>query len=132
MEKVILTSGAELEITQAGAVVQFKLLQAVLNEVRAVDASALTSKTGDNLNFIKDLFCTFLCSEKILDALKPCLARTVYNGVKVKDINFFDDVRVMGDMLETLKEVARVNLAPFTKSLLLQLEEQGVSLGKKA
>lgn len=130
MEKVTLSSGALLEITESDILTQHKLFQQVCKEMRAVDVTALTSKKVD-LNFIKDLFCIILSSEEIYKLLEPMLRRATYNGAKINDFKFFDNPEAKPDFIEVLKEVARVNLAPFGKSVLSMLKEQGVDLTER-
>ena len=127
MEKVTLSSGAVLEITESDILTQHKLFQQVCKEMRAVDVTALTSKKLD-LNFIKDLFCIILSSEDLSKLIEPMLRRATYNGAKINDFKFFDNSEAKPDFIEVLKEVARVNLAPFGNSVLSMLKEQGVDL----
>lgn len=130
MEKVTLSSGALLEITESDILTQHKLFQQVCKEMRAVDVTALTSKKVD-LNFIKDLFCIILSSEEIYKLIEPMLRRATYNGAKINDFKFFDNPEAKPDFIEVLKEVARVNLAPFGRSVLSMLKEQGVDLTER-
>lgn len=130
-EKIILQSGAELEVTESDILTQHKLLNAVCQEVKGLDVSPLASGAQVNLNVIKDLFCIMLGSDKIANAIEPMLRRATYNGVKINDFKFFDNEQAKPDFLEVLKEVARVNLAPFGKFVLSQLKAQGVALGTK-
>ena len=129
-EKIILQSGAELEVTESDILTQHKLLNAVCQEVKGLDVSPLASAQV-NLNVIKDLFCIMLGSDKIANAIEPMLRRATYNGVKINDFKFFNNEQAKPDFLEVLKEVARVNLAPFGKFVLSQLKAQGVALGTK-
>lgn len=130
MEKVTLSSGAVIEVTESDILTQHKLFQQVCKEMRAVDVTALTSKKLD-LNFIKDLFCIVLSSDDLFKLIEPMLRRTTYNGVKVNDFKFFDNPEAKPDFIEVLKEVARVNLAPFGKAVVSMLKEQGVDLMEK-
>lgn len=130
MEKVTLSSGAVLEITESDILTQHKLFQQVCKEMRAVDVTALTSKKLD-LNFIKDLFCIILSSEDLSKLIEPMLRRATYNGAKINDFKFFDNSEAKPDFIEVLKEVARVNLAPFGKAVVSMLKEQGVDLMEK-
>ena len=130
MEKVTLSSGAVLEITESDILTQHKLFQQVCKEMRAVDVTALTSKKLD-LNFIKDLFCIILSSEDLSKLIEPMLRRATYNGAKINDFKFFDNPEAKPDFIEVLKEVARVNLAPFGKAVVSMLKEQGVDLMEK-
>lgn len=130
-EKIILQSGAELEVTESDILIQHKLLNAVCQEVKGLDVSPLASGAQVNLNVIKDLFCIMLGSDKIAEAIEPMLRRATYNGAKINDFKFFDNEKAKPDFLEVLKEVARVNLAPFGKFVLSQLKAQGVALGTK-
>lgn len=130
MERITLQSGAILEITESDIFPQHALLQAVTEVVGGIDLSPLTSKKV-NLNFIKDVFCKTIASEKVFKCIEPLLARVTYNGVKINDYTFFNNSSVKPDMLEVLKEVARVNLAPFGGGLLSMLKAQGVDLTEK-
>ena len=84
-EKIILQSGAELEVTESDILTQHKLLNAVCQEVKGLDVSPLASGAQVNLNVIKDLFCIMLGSDKIAKAIEPMLRRATYNGVKIND-----------------------------------------------
>lgn len=131
MEKVTLSSGAVLEITESGIEPQHELFRVVMEELGAVDVSALTSPNEMNINVIKDLMCRALSSKKLLEAIKPMLRRATYNGEKINDIQFFDVDERKRDFLPVLKEVARVNLAPFGESVLSMLKEMGLEFSEK-
>lgn len=131
MEKVTLSSGAVLEITESGIEPQHELFRVVMEELGAVDVSALTSPNEMNINVIKDLMCRALSSKKLLEAIKPMLRRATYNGEKINDIQFFDVDERKRDFLPVLKEVARVNLVPFGESVLSMLKEMGLEFSEK-
>jgi hypothetical protein len=115
MGKIItLSSGAELDITMASFEEADALLDAVLKEVESIN---VTSK-DDHVNVLKNLFTRAKLSPTIKNALKPCLARTTYNKVKLINNDVFEDEKARCDYLPVLKEVLEYNLTPFFVSLI--------------
>lgn len=120
MGKIVkLSSGAELDITMASFDEGETLLDAVLEEIQGV---AIHSKE-DHLNIFKNLFAKAKLSQKIKNALKPCLARTTYNKIKLVNNDVFEDENARKDYLPVLKEVLEYNLTPFFANLISPLKD---------
>lgn len=114
--KVVLPSGAELEITLAPFADSKALYQAMLEEAKTLK---IDDTAEVDANLYKDLFCTGLSSKKIEAALTVCMKRATYNGMKITD-DVFEPVEARDDYLIVCMEVARENITPFTKSLFAQ------------
>lgn len=116
MREVTLPSGAVLKVQPAPFAEAKTLYQAILAELRGVPVSV----TMDMAGLFKDLFCTSFASSRIEAAIKPCLARCLYNfgqgDLKVTD-DCFEAVDRRQDYIIVLKEVAQDNTAPFVSSL---------------
>lgn len=113
-EDILLPSGSKLKVTLAPFVVARALYQAVLEELKTFH---IDGNDEFDINFFKDLFCTGFSSKKIEGCLDECLKRVLYNDRKVT-LETWDDVKAREDYFDVLLEVARVNLAPFTRNLL--------------
>ena len=111
--KVVLPSGAILEITAAPFDDAKALYMAVADEARGLK---LDSKAEIDANFWKDIFCTGLASKKIEAALAVCFKRVTYSGLKI-DKDTFEPIEAREDYLTVCFEVAKENVSPFLKSL---------------
>lgn len=111
-----LPSGAELLITLAPYEDAINLQDAILAEVRGV---AFDPKAEVDVNFRKDMFCVLMSSKKIRDALKPCMARATYNGMKI-DQDTFEPKHTRQDYITVCMEVAKENVLPFLASLFAE------------
>ena len=116
---VTLSSGKKLEITLAPFEDGNALKKAFLSE-----AMGLKVQGQDEIdyNFLKDLFCLGLSSDKIEKSVWKCFERCTYEGVKINK-DTFEPSEAREDYHEVLFEVAKENLAPFTKSLFVQLKD---------
>lgn len=114
--EVKLPSGAKLTIQVAPFKESRALYQAILEEFKGVK---LDSKAEIDTNMWKDLFCIGLSSKKIESALSDCMKRVLYNGVRV-DEDTWEPVEARDDYMTACFEVAKDNVAPFTKSLYAQ------------
>lgn len=108
-----LPSGAELKVTLAPFADSRALYQAVLAEMKGLK---LDPKQEIDATFWKDVFCTILSSKKIERAIWKCMTRATYCGLKI-DENTFEPKEARDDYFYVMKEVAKENLLPFTKSL---------------
>ena len=110
---MILESGAELKISPASFAEARALLQAILEEAKALKVDA---DTEIDVNLLKDLVCTFLGSKKVESALMVCARRATYNGSRI-DESTFEAVEARADYFEVCYLIAKENIMPFTKSL---------------
>ncbi len=76
----------------------------------------IDSQDEMNANFLKDIFCTALSSERIEEKLWACMARVTIDGVKVTP-DLFESADHRADYFDVCFEVAKENVLPFTKSL---------------
>lgn len=111
-----LPSGAKLEITIAPFKDARALYQALLEEVKSLK---MDPEAEVDVNLWKDLFCAALSSKKIEAALDVCMARALYNGVRISD-ETFEKVEAREDYIDACYEVAKANIQPFTKSLYVK------------
>ena len=110
---MFLPSGAELKITVAPFADSRALYQAILEEAKGLKVDA---STEIDVNLFKDLLCSLLASKKVESAIMLCMKRATYNGLKI-DEQTFEPVEARQDYFEACFEVAKENIAPFTKSL---------------
>lgn len=113
---MILKSGKELRITLAPFADSKALLQAVLKEAKALK---LESSTELDIGLLKDALCTALSSREVEAALEKCMARALYDGVKIT-ADTWENADARGDYLEVCFEVAKENIGPFMKNLSAQ------------
>lgn len=111
-----LPSGAELKITPSEFKVSRELFQALLEELKG---TKMDPEKEIDSNFFKDIFCTGFSSKRIEYSLGRCMERATYNNLKITD-ETWEPVEAREDYLMTCFEVAKVNIAPFTKSLYAQ------------
>ena len=112
-KKVLLPSGAELEITVSPFAVSKALYMAIAEEAKNLKMDANTEL---DTNFLKDMLLTAVSSKKIEIALDDCLKRVTYNGLKIEK-DTFEPVEARQDYFEVMYHVARENVYPFTKNL---------------
>lgn len=123
-----LPSGAELDIKIAPFEKSTALYQSIAEEVRGV---TFTASTEIDVNFKKDLFCTFLASKKIEAALWECLAHCRYNKAKITK-ETFEPVEARQDYLDVCYHVGEENIRPFVKSLYAEFSIILGALGSKS
>lgn len=113
---VKLPSGKEIDITEADFEISKSLYQAIWEE-----AKTIVIHTTDEIdtNFIKNMFCTGVSSKKIEALLWLCFPKVLYCGRKI-DKDSFVAVENREDYFPICFEVARENIAPFSKTLMLQ------------
>lgn len=112
--KIVLPSGAILEITLPPFPVSRALFTAVAEELKNLKMDS--NSDTDDIGFWKDLVCIGLSSKKISDALDECMKRATYNSLKI-DADTFEPEEARGDYLEVCYEVGKSSLLPFMKSL---------------
>lgn len=114
-----LPSGALLEITIAPFEDAQELYQMVAGELLSVDIKA---DDEINVNMFKNLFCVFLSSKKIKEAIDLCAKRCVYNKERI-DSDTFEEVDRRQDYIECMAMIAWENIHPFGKALFAQYKE---------
>lgn len=116
----ILPSGAKLEIALAPFQDANNLQRAFARELKNVKISSAMEVS--DVNFMKDLICTAVSSDSIMDALNVCMKRCAYNGLRI-DKETFEAEEARGDFLIVCMEVAKENLLPFLKGLSAQFKD---------
>ena len=116
---ITLPSGAKLEVMPAPFKAAKALYQACASELKGLKLDPMAEIDA---NLYKDLFCAFLESKKIEDALGPCLARCTYKGVKIVD-DTFEEESAREDYLLACFEVTKANVFPFMKALSAQFAD---------
>lgn len=116
MKEIVLPSGAKLQILTITFVEAKALYQAILEEARTMSLSAST----DFAAMIKDLFCIGFSSKKIESALKVCLSKCLYDGLKIDD-GTFEPLQAREDYSIVCIEVIEDTIRPFTKGLSVKL-----------
>lgn len=112
MKEIALPSGAKLGIGDTPFATSKNLCQVVLEELKIVKINS----TDDISNLVKDAFCTAFSSPKIEIALKPCLERCTYNGVKITEATW-EPITARADYLKVCAEVGKHNVDPFLSGL---------------
>jgi hypothetical protein len=116
MKVVQLPSGAELKIALAPFSEANALFKAIGAEMKNLKVEF---DTEIDVNLLKDLVCSAVASDKIESCIWDCIKKSLYNDLKItKDT--FEPVDARQDYYVVLFEVAKENLAPFTKSLSAQ------------
>ena len=116
-KKINLPSGATLEITLAPFADANALNKAVAKELLKLKINK--DLDFEDPNFIKDLVCSAISSDEIMNALENCFKRCTYNNLKIT-MDTFESEEARGDYFIVCKEVLTVNCAPFVKSLSSQ------------
>ncbi len=114
---VKLPSQAELKITPAPFAEAKALYQAILAEAKG---TRIDFTTDIDMNFMKDLACLAFSSKSIEDAVMVCMKRALYNGKNINQ-DTFEPEEAREDYIPAMVEIAKVNIAPFMKSLYAQL-----------
>lgn len=116
-KQITLPSGAILKITPAPFSEARALYQAFLEELRAMK---LDPQADIDVNLFKDLACAGFSSKRIEKCLEACMERAMYNDnqLRASDVlKIFEPVEARQDYIMVCFEVAKENIAPFTKSL---------------
>lgn len=121
MKELSLPSGRKLKIQLAPFAESKALYQAVLEECKSLKID----KDADlDVNLFKDLFCSSFSSPKIEAALNKCLARCIYDGERLTDLDkAFEPEEARQDFLPVCYEVAMENIGPFVKSLFARFSQ---------
>ncbi|MDR3244661.1 MAG: hypothetical protein LBT79_07935 [Elusimicrobiota bacterium] len=122
-DKVVLPSGAQLEMSLASFQEGEALFSSVAECLKStkIDMKQDVGNIEENINSLKDGLLSCLTSKKVKDCILVCLKRCIYNGQKISDWSFFDNINLRVDYLNVCWEVARFNLYPFTKNLFAKL-----------
>jgi hypothetical protein len=107
MKEITLNSGNTIQITLAPFKEAKALFQAVQREMSGANLDA---------DLARQSFLAFQCSEKVEQALEPCMRRVLYNGLKIDD-DTFEPEKAREDYLEIRTYVIQENIVPFSKSL---------------
>lgn len=132
MNKYTLNSGKIVEISLSSVEVALNLYRAILTECKNanVDISNLDEKTllevfQTNIEAIINIFA----SELVMDAVKDCCKRVVYNKQKFS-MDLFEDEKNRADFFPIMQLVAMENLAPFFPNLRIVFETIEASILK--
>ena len=113
MSKLTLPSGASFEMNLAPFTEANNLNKAVAEELRKIRING--EMDFSDPNFIKDLACAAIASDKIIDCAWICLKRCLIDNAKITQA-YFEDKRE--DYIPVMKEVIIGNVSPFFKGLL--------------
>jgi coenzyme F420-reducing hydrogenase gamma subunit len=116
--EIVLPSGALLVVNAAPFRDARALYQAILHELRDI---TITTATALEV-VIKDLFCAGFGSLAIEQALETCMARCLYNGLKI-DGDTFEPLEARQDYMQACMEVAKDNVSPFAKPLFAEFAQ---------
>lgn len=132
MNKYTLNSGKIVEISLSSVEVALNLYRAILTECKNanVDISNLDEKTllevfQTNIEAIINIFA----SELVMDAVKDCCKRVVYNKQKFS-MDLFEDEKNRADFFPLMQLVVMENLAPFFPNLRIVFETIEASILK--
>ena len=118
MKKVTLPSGKILEISLASFSEANALSKAIAAEIKNLKIDKELDLQDPN--FLKDIVCTAISSEQILDCLKICMKRCMYDNQKIND-DSFEPEENRQDYFFVCKEVLLETMRPFLKGLSSQL-----------
>ena len=118
MKKVTLPSGKILEISLASFSEANALSKAIAAEIKNLKIDKELDLQDPN--FLKDIVCTVISSEQILDCLKICMKRCMYDNQKIND-DSFEPEENRQDYFFVCKEVLLETMRPFLKGLSSQL-----------
>lgn len=119
MKTVKLPSGAELQVNPAPFAIAKELFKNFAAELKTVRADA---KLEIDTNFIKDIICTMISSEKIEASFNECAKRCLYKGQKI-DAETFESIEARQDYLTVVQHVCWENIAPFTNGLSVRFDQ---------
>ncbi len=117
MREIDLPSGRKMEVIPAPFTESKKLYQAVAAELLRLQIRG----SDEQWELVKNMLCLVIASPSVEAALAPCLKRCTYQGQKFKE-DTFEPVEAREDYLDFCYEVAKENVAPFTKSLFAQFK----------
>lgn len=116
MKEVKLPSGATLKLHLAPFTVSKALYQAVAEEFKDLKLDPLAEI---DVNLYKSLFMTAISSKKIEACTWACMKKAIIDDLPITE-ETFEPEAARDDYMTVCLEVARVNIAPFTKSLYAQ------------
>lgn len=119
MRSHTLPSGAKLDLHPAPFTEARDLYQALMEELKSLK---LDPGAEVDVNFYKDLVCTGLSSKKVEAALLKCMARSLYNGLRITDATF-EPVQAREDYIPVCVEIVTENITPFMKSLFASFQD---------
>lgn len=119
LHEIKLPSGAMLRVNLASFADSKELFQSFLEEAQKVRFD-FTLDSEVNLDMFKDIIFIGLSSKKIERALWECMKVALYNDKKINE-ETFESEEARQDYLPVVFEVARLNIAPFTKNLFALL-----------
>ena len=127
MDKVILPSGATLEITlmpfeEAWGI--FQVVSAVIEklDINIKDLGIDISKPADLIN-LKGPIASLLANREITDCGKLCLKRCLYNGLRI-DSQTFEKKETRSDWIAVLFYCIYCNVSPFLSNLISYLTKK--------
>lgn len=129
MLKFQLKSGKKLEIDIAPIETGLNLYRAVLIECKGANLDLSVAQEDTILTMLmknKDACLNVLSSEAVLDAIKDCCAKVVYDKQRFT-MDIFNNVETRKDFFPTMMIVAIENLKPFFEephTILNALETQ--------
>lgn len=119
MREVVLPSGATLKVTAAPFAASKALYQALLRELRGVDASSYSA-------LLQQVFCSGFSSPEIEACLWECFKRCSYDGgagdLKI-DKDTFEPLERRQDYMDVCIEVAKENVLPFVNRLYAEFQK---------
>ena len=117
MKEFTTKNGAEVKINDA----PFQDAFLLKNEIQKSLAEAkLDIKIDDNVESLLKAFLLIDSNEKVNQALFKCLARCLYNNLKINQ-DLFEDTKIREDYYEIVLACLEVNILPFFKSLFSKL-----------
>lgn len=125
LKKVSLPSGAELSFNIAPHAESKRLFMAVMRELQKIGVTP--GEFGAEM-LVKDIACIILSSDALDEAIKPCLARCLYDSEKVGP-ETFEAAERRQDYLPVVIAVVQENIAPFLNGLFSQLRGYSELLG---
>ena len=118
--KITLTSGAELDVALAPFKDAHDLQRAMAAELKEIKIASDMDITS--VDFMKNIICSAISSDKIMNCLNVCMKRCTYNNLKITN-DTFEPEEARGDYLQCCVEVAKANLLPFLKGLTAQFKD---------
>jgi len=128
LKDITMPSGAILSVSLAPFSEAKALYKAALKEIKSLD---IKESDEVDLNLFKNLFSTFFASDEIERALQPCMARCLYDGLRIVS-NTFENEKAREDYVQVCWEVAHANVSPFLKNLGLLSKTAMSTLAKSS
>ena len=115
MLKFQLKSGKKLEIDIAPIETGLNLYRAILIECKHADLDLSVASEDTIMDLLlknKEACLNILSSESVLDAVKDCCAKVVYDKQRF-NMNLFEKIENRKDFIPTMMIVAMENIRPF-------------------